>query len=307
MKKLRKFGSGGMPPIGDSVASGNRVSKQVGEETKRMMPPKRRSGMPPIGDSVASGNRMSKENAKDLKAVTKAKGGKVKAYAKGGKVKKYADGDLVMGGADTSGLSLGLDTPTDIGAELRRAMTDKELMDANLAAVRAREAASMAKPKPKAAAPAKKPSSMMSTAKEDKEIVVTGRRPSKPAASDIDARARQIMKERETSFTKRPLTMAEAREEASKKRISAPSETRGYASRGASNIAERNKMVAERSAKTAAQKKADANRSEKDTPWYRSLPAKKAAGGKVKTYAKGGAAKRADGIARKGHTKGKMV
>jgi len=41
--------------------------------------PKKPGGMPPIGDSVASGNRMSKENAKDLKAVKKyAKGGKVK-------------------------------------------------------------------------------------------------------------------------------------------------------------------------------------------------------------------------------------
>jgi hypothetical protein len=145
----------------------------------------------------------------------------------------------------------------------------------------------------------------MSVAKEDEEIVVTGKRPAK-ASNDIDARARQIMKERETSFTKRPLTMAEAREEASRKRIAAPSETRGYANRGASNIAERNKKVAERSAATAAQKKADESRSAKDTPWYRSLPAKKAKGGSTKAYAKGGSVTRGDGIARKGHTKGKM-
>jgi hypothetical protein len=77
-------------------------------------------------------------------------------YKKGGMTKKrYADGDLVMGGADTSGLGLGMPS---IDTDLRRAMTDKELMDANLAAVRAREAADMmkAKPKPRAATPAKK-------------------------------------------------------------------------------------------------------------------------------------------------------
>ena len=84
----------------------------------------------------------------------------MKKYAKGGKVKKrYADGDLVMGGAasDISGLNLGMPS---IDTDLRRALTDKELMDANLAAVRAREAADMAKAKPKlkpkAVAPTKK-------------------------------------------------------------------------------------------------------------------------------------------------------
>ena len=79
MMKKRKFGSGGMPSIGDSIASGNRVSRQVGDETKRMMPPKKRT-MPSPGESVKSGNRMYGENAKDLKAVKK--------YAKGGIAKK---------------------------------------------------------------------------------------------------------------------------------------------------------------------------------------------------------------------------
>jgi hypothetical protein len=152
MMKKRKFGSGGMPSMKESMESGNRVSRQVGAETKKLMPATR-STRPSVGDAIASGNRMSKKNAEDLKAVKK--------YAKGGKVKKrYADGDLVMGDAasDTSGLSLGMPS---IDTDLRRALTDKELMDANLAAVRAREAASMAKPKPKpkrrAETPVKKP------------------------------------------------------------------------------------------------------------------------------------------------------
>jgi hypothetical protein len=151
MMKKRKFGSGGMPSMKESMESGNRVSEQVGKETKKLMPATR-STRPSVGDAIASGNRMSKKNAEDLKAVKK--------YAKGGKVKRYADGDLVMGDAanKTSGLDLGLGLPKDIGAELSRAATDKELMDANLAAVRAREAASKAKPKPKpkADAPTKK-------------------------------------------------------------------------------------------------------------------------------------------------------
>jgi hypothetical protein len=151
MMKKRKFGTGGMPSIEESIKSGNRVSRQVGEETKRMMPPKKRT-MPSLGESVKSGNRMSRENAKDLKDVKK--------YAKGGKVRRYADGDLVMGGAasDISGLNLGMPS---IDTDLRRALTDKELMDANLAAVRAREAADMMKakpkPKPEAAKPKPKP------------------------------------------------------------------------------------------------------------------------------------------------------
>jgi len=86
MMKKRKFGSGGMPSMKESMESGNRVSRQVGAETKRMMPPKKRT-MPSPGESVKSGNRMSGEDAKDLKAVKK--------YAKGGVTR--ADGCAVRG------------------------------------------------------------------------------------------------------------------------------------------------------------------------------------------------------------------
>jgi hypothetical protein len=76
-----------MPSIEESLKSGNRVSEQVGKETKKLMPPKKRPGMPSIGASVKSGNRMSGEDAKDLKAVKK--------YAKGGVTR--ADGCAVRG------------------------------------------------------------------------------------------------------------------------------------------------------------------------------------------------------------------
>ena len=79
MMKKRKFGSGGMPSMKESMESGNRVSRQVGAETKKLMPATR-STRPSVGDAIASGNRMSKKNAEDLKAVKK--------YAKGGTAKK---------------------------------------------------------------------------------------------------------------------------------------------------------------------------------------------------------------------------
>ena len=112
MMKKRKFGSGGMPSMKESMESGNRVSRQVGAETKKLMPATR-STRPSVGDAIASGNRMSKKNAEDLKAVKK--------YAKGGKVKSV---DLDMKGLeeasrsktsfDTSGLEAK-------GAEARKA------------------------------------------------------------------------------------------------------------------------------------------------------------------------------------------
>jgi hypothetical protein len=141
MMKKRKFGAGGpaarpMPTPADRAAA-----RKQDEMLKKATVSEKDAA------AIASGNRMSKKNAEDMKAVKK--------YAKGGKVRRYADGDLVMGDAasDTSGLSLGMPS---IDTDLRRALTDKELMDANLAAVRAREAASRAKPKPRAAAPTKK-------------------------------------------------------------------------------------------------------------------------------------------------------
>jgi hypothetical protein len=85
---VKKMANGGMPSIEESLKSGNRVSEQVGKETKRMMPPKKRT-MPSPGESVKSGNRMYGENVKDLKAVKK--------YAKGGSVSKRADGCAIKG------------------------------------------------------------------------------------------------------------------------------------------------------------------------------------------------------------------
>jgi hypothetical protein len=289
MMKKRKFGSGGMPSMKESMESGNRVSRQVGAETKKLMPATR-STRPSVGDAIASGNRMSKKNAEDLKAVKK--------YAKGGKVKRYADGDLVMGGAasDTSGLSLGM---PKIDTDLRRALTDKEMMDANLAAVRAREAASMAKPKPKLK-PKPKPKPPASTPTPTPTPTPTAT-PASSAKSDnkaLNARADQIQKDRESSFFQRQLTRAEALEEAAKKRVPTPSVTRGYADRGARTLADRKERVAKNAATEAARPK-------KPNIFTRMYDMT-VNPGVDKKYAKGGSVTRADGCAVRGKTKGKI-
>ena len=294
MMKKRKFGSGGMPSMKESMESGNRVSRQVGAETKKLMPATR-STRPSVGDAIASGNRMSKKNAEDLKAVKK--------YAKGGKVKRYADGDLVMGGAasDTSGLSLGM---PKIDTDLRRALTDKEMMDANLAAVRAREAADMAKPKPKrrAETPVKKPETPVKKPETPvkKPETPASKPPAEKSSDALNARADQIQKDRESSFFQRQLTRAEALEEAAKKRVPAPSVTRGYADRGARTLADRKERVAKNAATEAARPK-------KPNIFTRMYDMT-VNPGVDKKYAKGGSvSKRGDGCAVRGKTKGKMV
>jgi len=218
---------------------------------------------------------------------------------KGGMTKKrYADGGM-------AGAAVDLEAAARRGENLREldrmdfsvpkveAPAKKVAVPAKKAAVPAKKAAVPAK---KAAAPAKP---AMSTAKEDKEIVVTGKRlPNSSAA--LNARAKQIMKERETSFTKGPLTMAEALKEAAKTRVPAPSVTRGYADRGARTLASRSERVAKNAA-------TEAGRTSKPSIFKRMYDMTVNPGVDQK-YAKGGsAAKRADGIAKKGKTKGKKV
>jgi hypothetical protein len=63
------------------------------------------------------------------------------------------------------------------------------------------------------------------------------------------------MKQRESSFTQRQLTRAEALEEAGKQRIPAPSEDRNYANRAANILEERKKRVAQNAATEATRVK----------------------------------------------------
>jgi hypothetical protein len=57
-----------MPPIGDSVESGNRMSAMESAEERAMMR-RRRAAMPSIADTIASGNRASRLNAEDMRGV----------------------------------------------------------------------------------------------------------------------------------------------------------------------------------------------------------------------------------------------
>jgi hypothetical protein len=105
MMKKRKFGSGGMPSMKESMESGNRVSRQVGAETKKLMPATR-STRPSVGDAIASGNRMSKKNAEDLKAVKK--------YAAGGNIGKQIQSSIAANAPKPMG-----QTTAAYGANLR--------------------------------------------------------------------------------------------------------------------------------------------------------------------------------------------
>ena len=75
---VKKMAKGGMPSIEESIKSGNRVSRQVGEETKRMMPPKKRT-MPSPGESVKSGNRIARQEGAEMRKMRMAKGGVTRA------------------------------------------------------------------------------------------------------------------------------------------------------------------------------------------------------------------------------------
>lgn len=59
---------GKMPPIGDSVASGNRMAAAEAAEAKAM---RRRPSMPSPAESAASGNRMAAAEAAEAKAMRK--------------------------------------------------------------------------------------------------------------------------------------------------------------------------------------------------------------------------------------------
>jgi hypothetical protein len=69
-----------MPTPGESVKSGNRMSKQEGDEMRFMdMLEKKKRPMPSPGESVKSGNRMAREEGAEMKKMKMAVGGKVPA------------------------------------------------------------------------------------------------------------------------------------------------------------------------------------------------------------------------------------
>jgi hypothetical protein len=91
-----------MPTPGESVKSGNRMSREEGDEMRFMdMMEKKKRPMPSPAASAASGNRMSRQEGAEMKKMKMAMGGKVQTssdtarklatemggYKKGGKVK----------------------------------------------------------------------------------------------------------------------------------------------------------------------------------------------------------------------------
>ena len=92
-KMPMKKGGGGdvkvgkMPPLGESVKSGNRVSKMTAAEMREMEERFGNKRRPSPGDSVKSGNRIAKEEADEARHLG--------VFKKGGKVRKYAEGGAV--------------------------------------------------------------------------------------------------------------------------------------------------------------------------------------------------------------------
>jgi hypothetical protein len=106
---MKKAGGGDvkMPPIGDSVKSGNRMSEMEAREErfmarrvpgagstterekremKKRVPATRREPLlPPVGESVKSGNRMQREEAAEMRAMDGYKKGGLAAMPKKGK------------------------------------------------------------------------------------------------------------------------------------------------------------------------------------------------------------------------------
>jgi len=313
MMKKRKFGSGGMPSMKESMESGNRVSRQVGAETKKLMPATR-STRPSVGDAIASGNRMSKKNAEDLKAVKK--------YAKGGKVKPV---DIDMKGLEEASRSTSSLPKADLetkAAEARKANTARAKETSDAAKGKSFKEAfnearkeqgpngvftwrgnayntKMAGETSKAGRAATPPAAPRATPTPTPTPPPPPTESAKPDNKALNARADQIMKERESSFFKRQLTKAEALEEAARKPTPAPSVTRGYADRGARVLTEREKRVA----KNAATEAARANKPNIFTRMYDMTVNP----GMEQEYAKGGSvSKRGDGCAVRGKTKGKI-
>lgn len=78
-------GSAKMPLAGESVKSGNRMSKMTAAEMRAMEPRTGSKKMPSAGESVKSGNRMSKEGADEARFMGVYKKGGLAAMSKKGK------------------------------------------------------------------------------------------------------------------------------------------------------------------------------------------------------------------------------
>ena len=87
MKKNEGGKIGKMPPIGESVKSGNRMSKMTAAEMREMEARFGNKRRPSPADSVKSGNRIAKEEADEARHLG--------VFKKGGKVRKYAEGGPV--------------------------------------------------------------------------------------------------------------------------------------------------------------------------------------------------------------------
>jgi hypothetical protein len=73
-----------MPTPAESAASGNRMSKQQGDEMRFMDDMEKKKKRPTPAESAASGNRMSRQEGDEMRRMKMKSGGKAGKYADGG-------------------------------------------------------------------------------------------------------------------------------------------------------------------------------------------------------------------------------
>jgi hypothetical protein len=137
-----------MPPLGESVKSGNRMSKMTAAEMREMEARFGNKRRPSPGDSVKSGNRIAKEEADEARSLSVfKKGGKVRKYAEGGPAKPSFDAsyhyqnlganlkDMIDSGQLTIEQANALKAPAFEATRLRDVGQQQQAMQAALDAV----------------------------------------------------------------------------------------------------------------------------------------------------------------------------
>lgn len=273
---MKKYSRGGMPPIGDSVASGNRMSKENAKDAKAVAKTSPRK--PPMAGMAAakSAARVGRQEGAEMRKMGMKKGGMAK--------KRYADGGMAGAGLDLEAMA-------------RRGEMERELGKMDFST-------------PKVEAPAKKESFSAAFAaarkRGDKTFTWNGGSYGTKMKGDGDKPAAKPAAAAPTKTAPAKTAPAKAASGPPRTAFSARKDTPEFKAEASRKAKQR---VIRAPAKSETKPPAsDAARKDFDTK------AGKAGIGimmerppRSLKYAKGGSVTRGDGIARKGKTKGKFI
>jgi hypothetical protein len=131
-----------MPTPGDSVASGNRMSKMEADESRFMDMLDKKKAMPSARNAVDSGNRMSKMEGAEMRKMKMAMGGKVQTASDTARKLATEMGGMRKGGK-VKPVSVDMEGLEAMTRSMRPAVKDdlemKVMQARNLAATRKRE------------------------------------------------------------------------------------------------------------------------------------------------------------------------